>query len=284
MASSRSRRQDRTEVSCCIKYLVFGFNVFFWLIGIAAAAAGFYAWVEKDTLNNLSKLSKIPLDPALVLIIVGGIMFILGFAGCVGALRENTTLLLFFSFSVGVILFLELATGILLFLYKDWVKDQAKHQFTNMIVNYREDPDLQNLIDWVQEKWLKCCGVDGPRDWEKNMYFNCSPSSINKNPTEACGVPYSCCRQEKDKYAMDEDYPQMTNKQCGYGVLSSTATARLTKTVYTDGCIEAGEKWFEQNLIPVAGVAVGIALLQILGICFAQNLRSDIFAQMAKWR
>ena len=83
---------------------------------------------------------------------------------------------------------------------------------------------------------------------------------------------------------MDEDYPQMTNKQCGYGVLSSTATARLTKTVYTDGCIEAGEKWFEQNLIPVAGVAVGIALLQILGICFAQNLRSDIFAQMAKWR
>ena len=38
---------------------MFGFNVFFWLIGIAAAAAGFYAWVEKDTLNNLSKLSKV---------------------------------------------------------------------------------------------------------------------------------------------------------------------------------------------------------------------------------
>jgi tetraspanin-5 len=275
---ARSRRQDRTEVSCCIKYLVFGFNVFFWLIGIAACAAGFYAWVEKDTLTNLSKLSRIPLDPALVLIIVGGIMFILGFAGCVGALRENTTLLLFFSFSVGLILFLELATGILLFLYKDWVKEQAKVQFNNMIVNYREDPDLQNLIDWVQEKWLRCCGVEGPRDWESNMYFNCSKDSRSKNPTEACGVPYSCCKRPKNT----KPYDYETNKQCGYGVLADSKA--LSTTIYSDGCIEAGEKWLEANLIPVACVAVGVALLQILGICFAQNLRSDIFAQMAKWR
>lgn len=79
----------------------------------------------------------------------------------------------------------------------------------------------------------------------------------------------------------------------------------------------AGEEWLEKNLLVVAGVAVGIAFLQvcyytnyslcyilehekylhffhfknikimfmfqILGICFAQNLRADIFAQMAKW-
>lgn len=53
--------------------------------------------------------------------------------------------------------------------------------------------------------------------------------------------------------------------------------------IYTTGCIPAGEKWLETNLIPVAGVAVGMALLQILGIFFAQNLRSDIQAQRAKW-
>jgi len=53
--------------------------------------------------------------------------------------------------------------------------------------------------------------------------------------------------------------------------------------VYERGCLRAGEEWVEYNLIPVAGVAVGIAILQILGICFAQNLRADIFAQKSKW-
>ena len=51
----------------------------------------------------------------------------------------------------------------------------------------------------------------------------------------------------------------------------------------TEGCLPAGEKWLEVNLIPVAGVAVGVAILQVLGVCFAQNLRSDIHAQRAKW-
>jgi len=53
--------------------------------------------------------------------------------------------------------------------------------------------------------------------------------------------------------------------------------------IYERGCLRAGEEWVERNLVPVAGVAVAVSVLQILGICFAQNLRADIFAQMAKW-
>ena len=26
----------------------------------------------------------------------------------------------------------------------------------------RDDPDQQNLIDWIQEGWLQCCGIEGP--------------------------------------------------------------------------------------------------------------------------
>ena len=37
-------------------------------------------------------------------------------------------------------------TALLIWNFKDWVRDQAKAQFQTMIVNYREDPDLQNLI------------------------------------------------------------------------------------------------------------------------------------------
>ena len=34
------------------------------------------------------------------------------------------------------------------------VKNQLEGQVKNMIVNYRDDADLQNLVDWVQQDWV----------------------------------------------------------------------------------------------------------------------------------
>ena len=37
-----------------------------------------------------------------------------------------------------------------------------------------------------------------------------------------------------------------------------------TQTVIFDrGCLRSGEEWVERNLIPVAGVAVALAVLQV---------------------
>ena len=30
------------------------------------------------------------------------------------------------------------------------------------VLPFRDDPDQQNLIDWIQEGWLQCCGIEGP--------------------------------------------------------------------------------------------------------------------------
>jgi len=75
-------------------------------------------------------------------------------------------------------------------------------------VYYRDDPDRQNLVDWIQEQWLECCGIEGPRDWDMNIYFNCS--SIAAGSREACGVPFSCCKSRPNDI--------IKNKQCGYDV------------------------------------------------------------------
>ena len=37
----------------------------------------------------------------------------------------------------------------------------------------------------------------------------------------------------------------------------------LEKIVNEKGCLQAGEEWLEHNLLTVAGIAVGIAFLQV---------------------
>jgi len=93
---------------------MFGFNILFWvnifykliskksiifkILGFMIAAIGIYAWIEKDTFDNFGRLTMggtLFFDPALLFVLVGIFMFFIGFAGCVGSLRENTCLLLF---------------------------------------------------------------------------------------------------------------------------------------------------------------------------------------------
>jgi hypothetical protein len=62
---------------------------------------------------------------------------------------------------------------------------------------------------------------------------------------------------------------ELINKQCGYYVRhpSQQGVTSLSEKIYTTGCLEAGEKWLEEHLIPVAGAAVGVALIQVRVNC-----------------
>lgn len=109
-----------------------------------------------------------------------------------------------------LLLLLEIGLGVLTFILKDkgWIKNQASNGLRNFILHYREDPDQQNLIDYIQTNW-ECCGIDTPSgeiaanelmclnleislDWDANRYFNCTSSILGSR--EACGVPFSCCK------------------------------------------------------------------------------------------
>ena len=69
------------------------------LVGILVFGVGIYAWIEKDTFTRLSNLSiGVLFDPAFLFLVVGSFVFVIGFCGCVGALRENTNLLFGVSF------------------------------------------------------------------------------------------------------------------------------------------------------------------------------------------
>lgn len=50
-----------------------------------------------------------------------------------------------------LIFFLELAVAVLAFLFQDWVRDRFREFFESNIKSYRDDIDLQNLIDSLQK-------------------------------------------------------------------------------------------------------------------------------------
>ncbi|KAJ8365159.1 hypothetical protein SKAU_G00139900 [Synaphobranchus kaupii] len=258
-------RTENTEVNCCYKYLMFSYNILFWLAGAGFIAIGLWAWSEKGVLSDLTQVTRLHgFDPVWLLLTVGVVTFILGFAGCVGALRENICLLKFFSGLICFIFFLELTAAILAFVFKDSLRDWVNDFFLANIKAYRDDIDLQNVIDSLQ-RLNYCCGAKDSNDWDLNVYFNCSDSNPSR---ESCGVPFSCC--------LTDPADTVVNTQCGYDVRRAKDPDKLDAFIYTKGCISTLEQWLPRNIYIVAGVFIGISVLQMVGMFLARTLISDI--------
>nr|CAD7193583.1 unnamed protein product [Timema douglasi] len=126
------------------------------LFGGLLIGVGLYAFVDKWQATGLVKVETIydvVLNISLVMVIAGGVIFVVSFAGCVGALRENTCLLKFYSLCLLIFFLLEMAIAIMGFVFPHTMQSVLEESFTDKIIQtYREDADLQNLIDFAQQE------------------------------------------------------------------------------------------------------------------------------------
>ncbi|KAI8486184.1 PREDICTED: tetraspanin-33-like isoform X1 [Branchiostoma belcheri] len=260
----RHRRQKRvTAISPLVKYSLFVFTFFFWLIAGALLGIGIYARVEKGQVNAVVDLLA---DPAIVLIIVGSLAWILGFFGCVGALRENICLLKTYCYVLLILFVLQLVGAILGFIFSDKVEEQIGTLVETAIEKYRDDIDLQNLIDWTQKEFQCCGGKDGFKDWHQhNRYFNCSEENLSR---ERCGVPYSCCRPEGEEAVI--------NTMCGYDFAPDVTPTEAVDRIYIRSCIFAVADWARENLFLLGGIAMGLAIPQLVGILLSRVFINQI--------
>ncbi|OWR43377.1 putative tetraspanin, partial [Danaus plexippus plexippus] len=272
----RRRGPNFTYVSGCVKYMIFVLNFVFWLFGGLLIGVGLYAFIDKWQAMGQVKLETVYdvlLNISLLIALLGGIVFIVSFAGCIGALRENTCLLKFYSLCLLVLFLFEMGSAVCGFVFPRSLHGLFELGFTDRVVHsYRDDPDLQNFIDFAQ-KDFHCCGLtsDGYMDWSKNEYYNCTSPSV-----ERCGVPFSCCINATDISS------GLVNIMCGYGV-QNYPVAEASKRVWTSGCIEIVRSWAERNLYTIASVALGVALSQLFVIYLAKTLEGQIELQKARW-
>ncbi|PIO37251.1 hypothetical protein AB205_0155420 [Aquarana catesbeiana] len=127
-------------------------------------AIGIYAEVERQKYKTLHGAF---LAPAIILILLGLVMFVVSFIGVLASLRDNLCLLQVFMYTLGVCLLLELTGGIVALLFRNQTMDILNRNIRRGIRNYYDDLDFKNIMDFVQ-KQFKCCGGEEYMDWEKN--------------------------------------------------------------------------------------------------------------------
>merc|ERR1711890_136966 len=149
-----------------------------------------------------------------------------------------------------LIFMLELAGGIYAYTKtKDLQKDiqvGLKEAIVNSYGNSTDaDDSFKDAVDWFRIN-VKCCGSEKPADW-KDSYWYKTKGQSKKTP-----VPESCCKEKKTG--------------CNNGKVEDLVKA---KKIYTTGCVPEGTKYVKTELYKVGGAAIGIGVIQLLGIVFA---------------
>uniref|UniRef100_A0A9L0J2P6 Tetraspanin-15 n=2 Tax=Equus asinus TaxID=9793 RepID=A0A9L0J2P6_EQUAS len=244
---AQSKPEKGLIMKFCTSWLHMQGKAVFWLIGALVLSVGIYAEVERQKYKTLESAF---LAPAIILILLGVIMFIVSFIGVLASLRDNLCLLQSFMYILGICLIIELIGGVVALIFRNQTIDFLNDNIRRGIENYYDDLDFKNIMDFVQKEF-KCCGGEDYRDWSINQYHDCSaPGPL------ACGVPYTCCFRNTT---------EVVNTMCGYKTIDKERLS-VQDVIYVRGCTNAVLIWFMDNYTIMAGLLLGILLPQFLGV------------------
>ncbi|XP_053153616.1 CD63 antigen [Hemicordylus capensis] len=221
----------------CIKFLVVFFNLIFWVCGIALIALGVYALVGVNKTVVATGASGAPI----VILVVGLIVFFVSFFGCCGAWKENYCMVTTFAILLTLIFIVEIAAAIFGYIYRNRLNGILDKQVRDYMAVYSNDTLAKTTLDEWQSKF-HCCGASNYSDWHSIKTF------------EPSRVPASCC--------VHNDTSCVNNQTLG--------------NVYAEGCVPKLEALVRSSIVIVAGVALGIAFFELLGITFACCLMKGI--------
>ncbi|KAM5248945.1 CD82 antigen [Ctenodactylus gundi] len=260
------------------KYFLFLFNLLFFILG--AVILGFGVWILADRTSFISVLqtsySSLQVG-AYVFICVGAVTMLMGFLGCVGAIKEVRCLLgLYFSFLL-LILVAQVTAGTLFYFNMGKLKQEVGSVVLSIIRNYKDSnasrvDSLQEAWDYVQAQ-VNCCGWVSFYNWTENAEL--------MNRTE---VTYPCsCASSGPRDAR-------LAVQTGFCVASNSSASGNDPRrwpVHQEGCEAKVQMWLQENLAVILGVCVGVAVIELLGtllsIYLCRHIHSEDYSKVPKY-
>ncbi|KAM9813441.1 tetraspanin-2-like [Neosynchiropus ocellatus] len=146
----------------CVKYLLFVFNFIFWLSGMLVLAVGLWLRFDPQTVELLTG-EEAPdsfFIAVYILLGAGGLMMLVGFFGCFGAIRESQCLLASFFVCLVIIFGAEIAAGVFGFINKDQIVEEVQKFYSSSIADVSNTNS--SAIAFVYHKTLNCCGGSDP--------------------------------------------------------------------------------------------------------------------------
>uniref|UniRef100_A0A8C1ZFZ0 Tetraspanin n=1 Tax=Cyprinus carpio TaxID=7962 RepID=A0A8C1ZFZ0_CYPCA len=163
----------------CIKYLMFIFNFFIFLGGSFLLGVGIWVLVDPTGFREIVAANPLLFTGVYAILIMGGMLFLLGFLGCCGAIRENKCLLLFFFMLILIIFLAELAMAILAFIFRE---HRLLHQGVESTL-----PSTITYCTKYSTIMFDCCGVNSAEDFDDQSLFRL----VNHSRL----VPEVCCQR-----------------------------------------------------------------------------------------
>lgn len=172
-----------------------------------------------------------------VFIVIGAIMFIIAFFGCCGAIRESHCMTVTYAIFLLVIIIVQVVLAVLMFTYADNIKDALVTSVNKLFDKRSVDPAAATVFSNIEQQ-LECCGKYSATDYSVIL-------------------PKSCCSRLSavGKFLGD---------QC------TLADANIV------GCSVRVGNLYETWNKTIAGVAIGVACVEVVGALFALCLANSI--------
>lgn len=233
-----------------VKYLLFIFNLFFALCGLAILIAGALTFANIDKVgyfvDRVQSEVSFTASP-IALMVVGSIIFVIAFYGCCGAIRESHCMIVTFAVLLLVILIIQIAIGIVAFvtINREGWDVAVKSTITDIFAQFPNSSDtsanaVRDEVNNLQRN-LECCGLDGPTYWVDRS-FTTPPEGCCINPAPAA------------KCTFDAQPHQ----------------------VFQDGCVEKLQELLKNIGILLGAIAIAIGIVEIIGIVYALCLANSI--------